>query len=136
MTQYYDTCKCVYSILLNLQSNIDLYEDIDVFNISNEIVNVVVAANPLINNAEYVDAYIKHIVKNRCLEPQKVSYNGSTPLGICCALFGIWSAVPLLMRRDIINNDNVPLSQIVNFCIDLLNDFVPGVGETNNEQDR
>lgn len=99
-----------------------------------KIVDLVTAANPNLNNPQFTDAYISRIIKNRALSSQFMTARSSNPLVVCCALFGVWTATPVLISRGIIGNgrNQARLDNIINFSLDLVD--IVSVGD-NDEQE-
>lgn len=94
-----------------------------------------------IANSNCVDAYIREIKLKSRLDPRRTGIRGRTPLGVCCAMYGVWSAFPVLVQDGVVGNEEgqVGVSLFVNFSWDLLNWVLPdmydikGVESDGNE---
>ena len=95
--------------------------------IASRIMKRVSAADDTAANYKYIDAYLKELRQKRMLNPHNTSIVGRTPFAVCCALYGLWGAVPTLMQDGVIGTDKnqMNISFCVNFSCDLLDWIIP-----------
>jgi hypothetical protein len=127
MDKYLSICNEVSTFLRDLKKIENDYNPDDVLATAIKIVEIILKGNVNIGDIKYTDAYLKHLIKNKRLCSRSTGVRGGTPAGVCCAIFGVWSAVPLLINKRLIGKekDQIKLSMLINFCWDLLDEILP-----------
>lgn len=107
-------------------NNVD-YDAEHVCSVASQIAQLASMADARIANPAYTDAYLKEIRDNRRLDPNRTSVANRTPLSVCCSMYGLWTAVPILIYSKFIGmeDDQIDLSLCINFSWDLLNWVLP-----------
>ena len=110
-------CNKVWQLLqqFDLEQN---YNPQNAIKLANDISITMSSAGDGIGKYEFADAYLNEIRKSGMLNPKRTSIAGRSPFWVCCALYGLWTAVPLLIQEGVIGEHN--LSAFINFSYDLL----------------
>jgi len=92
--------------------------------LSEDIAGIMSNVHDGVRKYEFANAYLNEIRKSGVLSPRRTSVAGRSPYFVCCALYGLWAAMPLLIQEGTVGEHN--LSAFVNFSYDLL-DWVVGL---------
>jgi len=87
---------------------------------ANKIIGILISCEPKVKNQIYVDSYIKTLLKNGWIDPNKTGIKGKQPLSICCALYGLWSAALDLFNKGKVGEDKIKPTFFVNFSLDII----------------
>jgi len=90
--------------------------------LAHKIAAAIMSVDRRLVKPEFTKRYLEYIVKNRRLDPRRTNPDGKSPIAVCCALFGVWTAVDVLIKRNMIGcgDGQMRVSMFVNFSHDLL----------------